>query len=175
MQTKPPRLAAVVLVSSTACPRTDPPGASPRSTAPPAAPNLVAVPPDAGTAEDIAAVNARIQGVLGEPAKYAQTFASFQRAVAARDAKAVAALVAYPFTANIGGRRVKLPDGAAFVRHYDAIVTPAIAKVITRQRYADLFVNEQGVMFGQGEAWLHGIRKDAANFDVRVIAIQSAN
>ncbi|RKG77162.1 hypothetical protein D7W79_16100 [Corallococcus exercitus] len=145
--------------------------------APPAAPNLVAVPPDAGTAEDTTAVNARIQAVLGDPSKYARAFALFQRAVAARDARAVAALVAYPFTATIGGRRVKLPDAASFMRHYDAIVMPVIASVITRQRYADLFVNEQGVMFGQGEAWLHGIRGDAAreDFDVRVIAIQSAN
>ncbi|RKH86601.1 hypothetical protein D7X99_02875 [Corallococcus sp. AB032C] len=97
--------------------------------------------------------------------------------MAAHDAKAVAALVAYPFTANVGGRKVKLPDAAAFVRHYDVIVTPAIANVITRQRYVDLFVNADGVMFGQGEAWLNGICKDAGckDFDVRVIAIQSAN
>ncbi|GMU10369.1 hypothetical protein [Corallococcus caeni] len=167
MQTKPPRLAAVVLVSAAACQRDAPTVAAVR---PPAA-NVVAA--DDATA----AVNARIQDVLGEPAKYAQAFAAFQRAVAARDAKAVAALVAYPFTANIGGRKVRLPDAASFVRHYDAIVTPVIANVITRQRYTDVFVNDQGVMFGQGEAWLHGICRDAAceEVDVRVIAIQSAN
>ncbi|NOK31723.1 hypothetical protein HMI49_00715 [Corallococcus exercitus] len=151
--------------------------AAPRPAAPHAAPTLVAVPPDAGPAEGTAAVNARIQDVLGAPAKYEQVFVAFQRAVAARDARAVAALVAYPFTATVGGRRVRLPDAAAFVRHYDVIVTPVIASVITRQRYADLFVNDQGVMFGQGEAWLNGIRGDAAReeVDVRVIAIQSAN
>ncbi|WP_223633246.1 hypothetical protein [Corallococcus sp. EGB] len=99
---------------------------------------------------------------------------AFQQAVAAHDTKAVAAMVAYPFTANVGGRKVKLHDAAAFRRHYDVIVTPDIAKVITRQRYADLFVNEDGVMFGQGEAWLNGVCKDAEckDFDVRVIAIQ---
>ncbi|MBN9684634.1 MULTISPECIES: hypothetical protein [unclassified Corallococcus] len=138
-----------------------------------AAPNVVTGAPDAGSAD----VNARIQRILGEPAKYEQAFATFQKAVAAHDAKTVAALVAYPFTATVGGRKVKLPDAAAFVRHYDVIVTPAIAKVITRQRYADLFVNTDGVMFGQGEAWLNGVCKDDAckDFDVRVIAIQPAN
>ncbi|WP_207050972.1 hypothetical protein [Corallococcus macrosporus] len=138
---------------------------------PPAPPNAVVAD------EATAAVNARIRAVLGGPAKYEQVFAAFQRAVAAHDAKAVSALVAYPFTATLGGRRVKLPDAASFIRHYDAIVTPVIANVITRQRYADLFVNEQGVMFGQGEAWLHGECRDDAckDVDVRVIAIQSAN
>ncbi|CAM4014157.1 hypothetical protein [Corallococcus exiguus] len=169
MQTKPTRLAALVLVSAAPCQRAE----TPAATAPPVAPNVVTGTPDAGTGD----VNARIQSVLGEPAKYEQAFAAFQKAVAAHDAKAVAALVAYPFTANVGGRKVKLPDAAAFVRHYDVIVTPAIANVITRQRYADLFVNADGVMFGQGEAWLNGICKDDAckDFDVRVIAIQSAN
>ncbi|NOJ92558.1 hypothetical protein HMI51_06395 [Corallococcus coralloides] len=138
-----------------------------------AAPNVVTGAPDAGTAD----VNTRIQRILGEPAKYEQVFTAFKKAVAAHDAKEVAALVAYPFAATVGGRKVKLPDAAAFVRHYDVIVTPAIANVITRQRYADLFVNADGVMFGQGEAWLNGICKDDAckDFDVRVIAIQSAN
>ncbi|WP_404372404.1 hypothetical protein ACIHQR_16480 [Corallococcus coralloides] len=143
------------------------------SAAPLAAPNVVTGGQDAGAAD----VNARIQRILGEPAKYEQAFAAFQQAVATHDVKAVAAMVAYPFTATVGGRKVKLPDAAAFVRHYDVIVTPAIARVITRQRYADLFVNADGVMFGQGEAWLNGICNDAAckDFDVRVIAIQSAN
>ncbi|AFE05989.1 hypothetical protein COCOR_04723 [Corallococcus coralloides DSM 2259] len=167
MQTKPTRFAALVLVSPASCQRTE----TPEAAAPPGAPNVVTGTPDAGTGD----VNARIQSILGEPAKYEQAFTSFQKAVAAHDSKTVAALVAYPFTANVGGRKVKLPDAAAFVRHYDVIVTPTIANVITRQRYADLFVNADGVMFGQGEAWLNGVCKDDAckDFDVRVIAIQS--
>ncbi len=174
MQTKPKRLAALVLVSTSACQRTEPQAAT---AGPPATPpSLAVVPPDAGTAEGAAEVNARIQKVLGDPSKYEQTFTAFQKAVAAHDVRAVAALVAYPFTANVGGRKVKLPDAAAFMRHYEAIVTPDIARVITRQRYADLFVNADGVMFGQGEAWLNGVCKDAGckEFDVRVIAIQSS-
>ncbi|WP_147468207.1 MULTISPECIES: hypothetical protein [Corallococcus] len=142
MQTKPTRPAALVLVRANDRPHVD----------------------------ENAPVNTRIQDILGEPAKYEAAFAAFQKAVAAHDAKAVGALVAYPFAATVGGRQVKLPDAAAFVRHYDVIVTPAIANVITRQRYEDLFVNADGVMFGRGEAWLNG--KDA---DVRVIAIQSSN
>lgn len=173
MQKKPKRLATLVLVSSTARQRTDSQGDTARPPTPP--PSLSVVPPDAGTDEDIDAVNARIQRVLGDSSKYEQAFTAFQNAVAAHDTKAVAALVAYPFTANVGSRKVKLSDASAFRRHYDAIVTLDIANVITRQRYADLFVNEDGVMFGQGEAWLNGVCRDAVgrDFDVRVIAIQS--
>ena len=94
--------------------------------------------------------------------------------MAAHDAVAVAALVDYPFTATIDGKRVVIDDAVSFAARYREIVTPAIATVIAGQRYADLMVNARGVMFGSGEAWLNGICSDAAckHFDVKVVAIQ---
>ncbi|RYZ43454.1 MAG: hypothetical protein EOO71_03650 [Myxococcaceae bacterium] len=132
---------------------------------------------DSGTpaaTDDHAEVNARIDTVLGNPSKYEQAVASLQQAVSAHDASAVAAMVAYPFTANIGGKKVRIANAKAFIARYDAIVTPAIAQAITGQHYADLFVNAKGVMFGKGEAWLNGICKDSAckDVDVRVVALQ---
>ena len=124
--------------------------------------------------DDHAAVNAAIDSALGNHAKYESLIASFQAAVATKNAAAVAALVAYPFTARIDGKAVKIADAAAFVARYDAIVTPGIAEVIARQKYADLFVNYKGVMFGNGEAWINGICNDTACADAeaRVVAIQ---
>jgi hypothetical protein len=126
--------------------------------------------------DDHAAVNERIDSVLGDHAKYEQVAMAFQSAVANGDRTAVAALVAYPFTAHVGGGKVAIADADAFVARYDDIVTPAIAEAIARQKYADLFVNAKGVMFGNGEAWINGICNDAAcsDSDVRVVAIQSA-
>ena len=124
--------------------------------------------------DDHAAVNAAIDAALGEHAQYESLITTFQSAVAGSDKAGVAALVAYPFTAHIDGKAVAIANADAFVAHYDAIVTPAIARAITTQRYSELFVNYQGVMFGNGEAWISGICKDTACKDAqaRVVAIQ---
>lgn len=125
-------------------------------------------------ATDTAAVNQRIDQLLGDHTKYEPVILAFQKAVVAKDAAAVAALVAYPLRVKLGGKTVKIRDARDFVAHYDAIVTPEIAAAVGRQRYGALFVNAQGVMFGNGEAWINGICKDAscARFDVKVVTLQ---
>lgn len=143
------------------------------------------VPPDAAPAgpthapaepDDHAAVNARIDNVLGDHAPYERAVLAFRAAVQAGDREAVAAMVAYPFTARLERGELRIADAAAFVARYDDIVTPSIARAIGGQRYADLFVNQRGVMFGNGEAWINGACADAvcAHPDVRVVAIQPA-
>lgn len=122
-----------------------------------------------------AAVDQAIDSVLGDHAAYRTQFDRLRAAVAADDAPAVAALVAYPFTARIGGKRETIADAAAFVLRYDDIVTPGIRRVIADQGYGALFVEQQGVMFGRGEVWLAGTCRDGAacrDTDVRVVAIQ---
>ncbi len=117
-----------------------------------------------------------IDQLLGDHVRYRDAIDRFQKAVAAKDAAGVAALIAYPFEATIDGKTVKIKDAAGFVAQYDKIVTPPIANAIVAQKYSDLFVNAQGVMFGSGEAWVNGICKDNAckDFDVKVIRIQPA-
>jgi hypothetical protein len=87
----------------------------------------------------------------------------------------VAALVEYPFSTVRDGQPLKVADAEAFVREYDRIMTPAIAEAISRQKYSQLMVNYKGVMFGNGEAWVNGICRDAAckDVDVRVVALQA--
>lgn len=145
------------------------------------APDAAAVPdasaapaaPAASAAGD-QAINDSIDNVLGDHAQYQAAITQFQQAVATRDAAAVAALVDYPFTATIDGNKVVVKDTGAFAAQYDKIVTPAIADVIVKQKYAELMVNAKGVMFGSGEAWLNGVCKDKAckAFDVKVVTIQ---
>jgi hypothetical protein len=124
--------------------------------------------------DDHAAVNAAIDAALGDHAKYEQLISAFQSAVAGHDPAAVAALVAYPFIAYIDGKAVGIADADAFVAHYDAILTPAVARAITAQKYSELFVNYKGVMFGNGQAWINGVCEDTACGDAqaRVVAIQ---
>lgn len=131
---------------------------------------------DEGSAQVDAQVNQSIEEVLGDPAIYEPAIRAFQKAVAAHDVVAVARMADYPFNATIDGKPAKIKDAAAFAAAYDKIVTPAIAKVVSEQKYAELAVSGKGVMFGNGEAWINGICKDneCKAVDVRVVAIQAS-
>lgn len=122
------------------------------------------------------AIDDAIDTLLGDHAKYQAAIDAYQKAVAAGDKEAVAALIDYPFSATIDGKRTSIKNASGFVENYDKIVTPAIAGVIRTQKYSDLMVNGKGVMFGSGETWINGICKkgsaDCSEFEVKVVAIQ---
>lgn len=88
----------------------------------------------------------------------------------------MAAMIDFPFKTRIEAAPATIPDATMFIAQYGRIVTPSMAEAIVQQRYSDLFVNQKGVMFGKGEAWLNGVCVDSActSFDVRVIALQPA-
>ena len=122
-----------------------------------------------------AEVDKAIDEKLGDHAAYRQLMEDFQKAVSAQDADAASALVRYPISVEIAGKRKPIEDAAEFVRNYRAFMTPQIAKAITDTRYGEVMVNYKGVMLGQGEAWINGICRDKAckNVEVQVIAIQA--
>jgi hypothetical protein len=120
------------------------------------------------------ATNGAIDQAFGDHAKYQAMILSFQKAVATRDATAVAELVSYPISVSINGRKTTVSNAKAFIAHYDAIMTPDIVATVKNQKYEDLFVNSHGVMFGNGQVWVNGVCKDNAckTLDVKVITIQ---
>ena len=174
---KTPIAALAVLWLAACTPATpDPAASTPEATpagsvadAVPAAPASVAE-----VVDDPLAVNQAIDEVLGDHVRYEAVIRQLQRAVAANDTAAVAALVNYPFVTVRDGESLRVADAEAFVRDYDRIMTPPIAEAIKRQKYSQLMVNYKGVMFGNGEAWVNGICKDDAckDVDVRVVALQ---
>ena len=153
------------------------PTAAADTAAPPAAPTGVPAAATSANDEGRAQVNQSIEEVLGDPAVFEPAILAFQKAVAAHGAAAVAKMAEYPFSASVDGKPTKIKDAAAFVAAYDRIVTPAIAKIVSEQKYAELFVNGKGVMFGSGEAWLNGIcqDKECKRMEVRVIALQATD
>ena len=174
---KTPIAALAVLWLAACTPATpDPAASTPEATpagsvadAVPAAPASVAE-----VVDDPLAVNQAIDEVLGDHVRYEAVIRQLQRAVAANDTAAVAALVNYPFVTVRDGESLRVADAEAFVREYDRIMTPPIAEAIKRQKYSQLMVNYKGVMFGNGEACVNGICKDDAckDVDVRVVALQ---
>ncbi len=126
-------------------------------------------------AQSVDAVNGRIDSILGPHARYATTIAALQQAVSDHSAADVAAFVRYPIRVAVNGRMSTINSAAAFVRNYDAIMMPEIAKAVKDQNYAELFVNDQGVMFGNGEVWLNRICLDrhCRQSVVKVVTIQN--
>jgi hypothetical protein len=123
---------------------------------------------------DESATNGAIDDAFGEHTKYEAVILSFQKAVAAHDSAAVAKLVSYPISVSIKGQKTTVSNAKGFVANYDAIITPDIVATVKNQKYEDLFVNYQGVMFGRGQIWVNGVCKDKAckTQDVKVITIQ---
>ena len=131
------------------------------------------VTPTAVSATD-QAVNDSIDSNLGDHTRYQAVIQQLQAAVAAGDAAKVAALAQYPFSVDIGGKATVLKNEQEFVARYQEFMTPDISKAIVDTKYADLFVNYKGVMFGNGQAWINGICKDdqCKAFDVKLVTLQ---
>ncbi|MCV3739417.1 hypothetical protein OCK02_25025 [Rhizobium sp. TRM96647] len=118
--------------------------------------------------------NKQIDELLGDHTKYKVVIIELQRAVAAHDAAGVAKLISYPIGVKVKGKETVIKSAKAFEEHYEGILTPAITKAFVNQKYGDLFVNYQGIMFGDGQVWVSGICHDNAckSFEAKVTTIQ---
>lgn len=133
----------------------------------PAAEPAAIAPADA-PAED---ARARIESVLGDAAQYEKVFNAFKTAVVGGDRAAVVEEVRFPLNIS-GGKKITGPG--EFQRNYEKIITPAVVKAVTEQDFGKVFVNQQGVMIGDGQVWLNGQCLDQActKAEVKVITIQ---
>jgi hypothetical protein len=145
-----------------------------------------AIPPAAASTQpaaappqpDTSAIDSSISTNVGDPARVREILVTLQRSVQKHDAAAVAALVSYPITINPHtANTIRIRTEEAFVDHYDQIITPHVTDVIEKQRYEDLFVNDQGAMLGDGEVWIAGICKDKAcnQTDIKIRTIQNTS
>lgn len=116
----------------------------------------------------------RIERVLGDADGYESVFSALQRGVADGDRAAVAALMRYPLRVEVSGKSRKVADAAAFQRDYADIITADIARTIAAQSFDTVFVNQQGVMLGNGQVWITGTCEDAActRSDIKVATLQ---
>lgn len=119
-------------------------------------------------AETATGMNATLDSLFGEHARYRSFFDALKTAVSEGDKAAVAAMVDYPFQARIGGKSVKIRDAAHFVADYDKVVTAKVKSALHAQGYESLFANWQGVMVGDGEIWFSGVGE--AN-EIKITAI----
>ncbi|HAI46549.1 MAG TPA: hypothetical protein DCM50_07595 [Stenotrophomonas sp.] len=125
----------------------------------------------APAAADEGDARARIDSVLGDGAQYEKVFNAFKTAVVGGDRAAVVEEVRFPL--NIAGGR-KITGPGEFQRNYEKIITPAVVKAMSGQEFSKVFVNQQGVMIGDGQVWLNGACLDTAcsRTEVKVVTIQ---
>jgi hypothetical protein len=107
-------------------------------------------------------VDGRLDAVFGEHETFRDAYDALTAAVAAGDSATVASLVKYPFEITIDGEDYLLRNEDEFTSRYDDIFTPDVAGVVTGEDYNNLFVNQDGVMFGDGQLWLTAICPDSA-------------
>lgn len=124
---------------------------------------------------DEAEVDQQIEALLGDPRTFRSTIADLQRRVADEDSIAVSAFISYPITVSINGMRKTLRQAEDLEEYYGDIFTPDIVEVIVNQDYGSLFVNSDGVMFGNGEVWMSAVCLDdgCAEVEAQIIAIQA--
>ncbi|WP_201285541.1 hypothetical protein [Chelativorans xinjiangense] len=118
-------------------------------------------------------MNQTLDELYGAHAPYQTFFDKLKKAVAENDKQAVASMIEYPFKARINGKAVTIRDAAHFETDYDKVFTAKVKKAVSKQTYATLFANWQGVMIGDGEVWFGGICDDDAceQQTVRIIAV----
>lgn len=151
---------------------------APPATAPaPQAPVQTTAPSTApANAAADSAIDDQIKSVLGgDPKAYHDVFDRLQKAMAVGDKAAVAALVSYPLDAKVNGAAKKIANAQDFVADWDRIVTPEIAKAVADQQFANVMVNQNGLMIGNGEVWISGVCEDTEckNSRVLITAIQN--
>jgi hypothetical protein len=121
-------------------------------------------------------VNQRIDTVLGDHQIYREAFDAIQEAVEKDDAEPLSAYVFYPITVRFENEGLELESAEDLIANYETVMTDEIRSAILDQEWADLFVNSEGLMFGDGQVWLNGICEDdtCEIVDVQIVAIQSA-
>lgn len=127
-------------------------------------------------AQTEADTDAAVDNMLGDHLAYRAVFDAMQAAIAEEDVAAFAALVDYPITVEIDGEAMILADAAEFETHAEHILTPEITEAIENASWAEVMVNYQGIMIGDGQVWINGICADdkCTAFSARIVTLQSA-
>ena len=105
------------------------------------------------------------------------TFLSqIKQAVKAKNPQSITHLISFPLRVNQGSRLhtlIKTP--LQFIKNYHQIFTAKIIRIIGQQEIEKLFVNSQGIMFGQGELWIRATDHSKYPLQIFVINLQTPN
>jgi hypothetical protein len=126
---------------------------------------LVATPVFAQTADD---VNAQIDTVLGPHEIYQTAIETIQKALTEGNVDAVAGYIPFGEPIKVNGEDVIIADEADLNDQFETLFNDKVINAVTGQDYDSLFVNQDGIMFSDGEVWLTGVCLDDTCADVFV-------
>jgi len=91
---------------------------------------------------------------ITNPVAFEAFFGQLQKAVKRGDKNEVAKNVKYPLRVNKEGASRFVHNEKQFLTEYDLIMTGKVRQALLQQKVTNTFVNDQGVMVGDGELWL---------------------
>ena len=105
-------------------------------------------------------VTSQIESMHGGVETFNEAFDKLTRAMADGDAEAVAQLSEYPLLVHANGETYDVRSGADVIDNFETLVSEETRSIVANQAYGDLFVNGDGVMFGDGALWMHKVCED---------------
>jgi hypothetical protein len=135
------------------------PSASSAASKSPEVPSSAAASPSSSGASAQTGNPYEVAGVE-DPAAFEKMFSSLQKAVADNNQEEAAKYVLYPLRVNGGKEALTIQDKDDFVAKYDQIFTEEVKKALADQKPREMFVNDKGVMAGDGQIWF-GATADA--------------
>lgn len=104
----------------------------------------------------------QIETLQGDSAGFGEFFGAVQDAFMLGGPADFAQLLEYPVTITANGETYDVQSADDFLENLDTLITKQTADTLQNQNFADLFVNSDGVMFGDGAAWASNICDDNA-------------
>jgi hypothetical protein len=126
---------------------------------------FAATPVLAQTADD---VNQQIDNILGPHEVYATAIETIQKALTNGEIEGIAGYIPFGEAIKVNGEDVVIADEAELADRFDELFNDKVVAAVTSQDYASLFVNQDGIMFGDGALWISGICVDDTCADVFV-------
>jgi hypothetical protein len=105
-------------------------------------------------------VSAQIESMHGNLQSFNEAFEKLTQAMANNDAEAIAQLSDYPLLVHANGETYDVQSGADVIDNFDTLVSQETRSIVANQAYGQLFVNGDGVMFGDGALWMHNACED---------------
>ncbi len=133
---------------------------------------FAATPVLAQTADD---VNQQIDTVLGPHAVYQTAIETIQKALTEGEIDGIAGYIPFGEPIKVNGEDVVIADEADLAARFEELFNDKVVNAVTGQDYGTLFVNQDGIMFGDGELWLAGVCLDdtCADVFVNIVAINN--
>lgn len=113
-------------------------------------------------AQTVADTDKAIDDVLGGPhAIYATAISDIQKALANHDVQGIAGYISFGEPIKVNGQDETITDLDDLSAKFDTLFNAKVVGAVTNAKYEGLMVNDQGIMFGDGELWISGVCDDS--------------